>query len=187
MPTGGNTGRGSDISRPTENAATRRIDDTPPADPIGHLVARIFGNLQAAHALLATLDHDLEVVRGYGTPAGRTSTLAGDCHACLRPVAGGALDPIRNGYCEACHSAYRRWTNTHPVTDDPAAHRHEFERHRRATLADRPDPATRQLIERACDHQCCTRTTPHDHFHTPATCPDCTGIAPRPSVLAGGA
>jgi hypothetical protein len=188
MPTGtGNgNGRGTDISRPTEQAATRRITDTPTADPIGNLAARIFNNLRTAHELLATLDHDLEVIRGYGTPAGRTSTLAGDCHACLRPVAGGARDPIRNGYCNACRSAYIRWTEDNPVTDDPAAHRQAFERHRRATLATRPDPHTRQLIEQRCDHQCCTSTQPHKHFHQAADCPACNGIAPRPSILAGG-
>jgi hypothetical protein len=173
MPTGTSGHRCSDINRPTEHAATARLLDEPAADPIAKLIRSIFDSLTTADHTLAHIEHSLQVIKGYGVVAERTGSLAGDCKACLRPVAGGHRDPIRNGYCNACRSAYLRWTDTHPVGEDPAAHRHEFERHRRATLAARPSPDLAPLLN-SCGHRCCHRTTIHQHWHEPPDCPDCT-------------
>ncbi len=169
-PAGRNTTRSTDISRPTEQAAIHNLDnDQPQADPVGDQIRLLFATLAEAAGVLNPATRWLRYLDNYGDQAiVRETSLAGDCKACTRPVAGGHRDPIRNGYCEACNSAYRRWTHKHPIAGDPGAHRLAFETERRATTATRPTP-----LDTACRHACCDRTHEHDHWHQPDTCPDC--------------
>lgn len=151
------------------------------SDPVGGLIDGVFRALREASTVMARVEHSLQVVRGYGSTAGRVSSLAGDCKCCLRPVAGGARDPIRNGYCDACRKAFVRYSDDVPVGDDPAAHRSEFERWRRARLGERQDvsPAEGMLVRCGEGHWCCRRRSQHEHLagsgerRRPEDCADC--------------
>jgi hypothetical protein len=184
-PAGGNGGEvhGSEVSRPTEMAVIARSEQVS-ADPIGDKIRALFGALAEAAGVLDPADRWLSQLEAYGDRAVvRDSSLAGDCKCCLRAVAGGALDPIRNGYCNSCRSAYLRWSEDHPVGDDPAAHRSEFERERRVKL----EPVERPRVIPAgaqCGHSCCSKVVKHEHWKVPAECPACLGVAPAESVLA---
>ena len=169
-PAAGGGVHGSDISRPVEGTVLAR-EAQPPADPLAKTILGIFAALGAADMALAGIDHALEVVRGYGSTAGRITSLAGDCGACGRPVAGTAQDPLRKGYCDACRKAYERDDEHGQAATQPD--RAAFERKRRAKLANKP---TGQAQAFACIHRCCTNTAIHAHFHDVPDCPNCAAI-----------
>lgn len=179
-PRGGGGGiHGSDVSRPTEASVIARDElEVLPADPIGEQIALVLATLSEAAGVLKPVDRWLRYLAAYQDQAiVRDTTGASDCRGCDRTVAGGAADPIRSGLCNACRSAYVRWSDGHPVSDDPAAHRLEFERWRHEQLAERADqaagPAPAPVV---CGHRCCSRVHEHEHFHGPAECPDCGAL-----------
>lgn len=178
-PAGGGAGRGSDVSRPTERAAVAILEGDSHADPVGDQIRLVLATLAEAAGVLKPMDRWLRHLDAYQDQANtRDSSLAGDCKACERPIAGGEKDPIRNGYCDACRNAYRRWTINNPVADDPAQHRRTFEEWRRTRLASIPEPAATAT----CSHRCCahhnrTGHTDNDHWRTPDTCAECHQIA----------
>ena len=92
-----------------------------------------------------------------------------DCLACDRTIMCTAEDPVRSGYCQACSTAWYRWKGIEweagRLESDPGATRARFERHRRDQLAEVP--------QARCGHGCCTNLAPHEHFHQPASCPEC--------------
>lgn len=172
FPPGGSNGRGSDIARPTEQAAARRLDDDQPADPIGAQIRHVLAALNEAAGVLAPVDRWLSHLDAYGDKAiVREHSKTGDCKACERVVTGTPNDRLRNGYCDRCRMAYQRWTVDHPVGSDPAAHRLEFERWRRVRLAEVPEPMAPPAA--SCGHRCCNRVVGHEHWHEPTSCPDC--------------
>lgn len=167
-------GHTSDIARPTETAALQHLDQDPQPDPVGNQIRDLFGALSEAAGILQHAERWLDYLQAYGDQAiKRESSLAGECKACERPIAGGERDPIRNGYCDACRKAYARWTDTNPIGDDPGRHRIEYERWRRQRLADKPAPTT------TCDHRCCTLTDRHTHWRTTDECTDCATLDQR--------
>lgn len=185
MPAGGaGGGRGSEVSRPTEQAATARVLLAPPADPIARLITGIFARLGEASTALAPLEHSLQVVRGYGATAERReSSLQGDCLCCQRPVAGSDIDRLKAGFCPACYTAWLRARNERPDLD-----RGRFILERRQALADReaataPRHAGDPTPAFTCDHSCCAELVakgfiadtshPHEHWHPPELCPAC--------------
>lgn len=176
--TGSDGSRGSEVSRPTERAVVARGEALPP-DPVGEQIRVLFGALAEAAGVLAHAGRWLDYLQAYGDrPLVRESSLAGDCKACGRPVAGGAADPIRNGYCNSCRSAYVRWSSEHPVGEDPAAHRAAFELDRRARLAEEPQCRVAVVPTGGeCGHRCCSRVYEHEHWHSPALCPACAEVS----------
>lgn len=174
-PPGGGSGRGSDVSRPTERAAQQRIDDAPQADPIGAQIRMVLAALSEAAGVLAPVDRWLRHLDAYGDQAVvRDRSRDGDCKCCDRVVTGTPADRLRGGYCDACRKAYERWCAERPVEGDPAAHRLEFEQARRAKLAAQVElGAAASTAVVVCGHRCCSRTHGHEHWHGPEVCPDC--------------
>lgn len=174
FPTGGGGGRSSgEVSRPTEQATIARLDPSTSADPVGAQIRLVFGALAEAAGVLVPVDRWLGHLDAYGDQAMvRDTSRDGDCKCCDRVVTGTPSDRLRGGYCDACRKAYERWAADHPVGGDPAAHRLEFETQRRAKLAAHPELAPAAPVV-ACPHRCCSLTYPHEHWHEPASCPNC--------------
>ena len=119
-PPGGSSGRGSKGSHadPTaarvEHDAGGRGDKQPDTwkrapDPTGDAIVRIFAMLAVAADAAATihgLDHYVDAARS--EQGKRPVSLAGDCGACGRPVAGTSVDKLVSGFCGACRKAWER-------------------------------------------------------------------------------
>jgi hypothetical protein len=122
---GSSAGRGShggDVADPTYAAAVR----PEPFDPVRKAVAEIFAGLAEATGVLRGADRRRRYVFAAGdAERGRQSSLAGDCGACGRAVAGTEDDKLCSGYCSACRKAWER-------ADYPE--RGTFERERRSTI-----------------------------------------------------
>lgn len=142
-PAGGDgAGGSSEVSRPTEQASIRRIDE-PPADPVAETLLNVFGALSEAAGVLGRVDRWLDHLAVDGERAVvRAAVKEGDCSCCERTVTGTPNDRMRSGFCHACHQAWRRWQEEHPdPSGDPGARRIEFVRERRAMLAEREERA----------------------------------------------
>ena len=116
FPAGGSVGS-SGIARPTEAAALAgyQVDDegngrwhTRP-DPVGESIAQVFASLAEALGTMRQADRLAGYVLASADAAsGRQSTLAGNCGACERPVAGTPADRLVSGYCGACRKRWER-------------------------------------------------------------------------------
>jgi hypothetical protein len=111
----GEGGRGNDISNPTLAAVTRHAgarndQDTDlwdePDDHVRAAILEVLGALAEAAGIIRLADKRLAFINTI--PTGRINSLAGECQACQRPVAGGTADPLRSGYCNACRMAWDR-------------------------------------------------------------------------------
>lgn len=179
-PRGGGAVRGSDVSRPTEQAvlahyevdrqsgAGRWVEDV--ADPIGDQIRLVLATLAEAAGVLRPVGRWLRHLDAYQDQAiVREHSTVGECRACLRQVSGSPSDRLRGLYCDACRKAYGRWSESNPPAGDPAAHRLEFERQRQKT----PEPPAPVR----CGHVCCERVHEHEHWHGPDVCPACAAVS----------
>jgi hypothetical protein len=109
----GGNGGSTDISRPTENAAT-----APPLhDPTGNDIREIRGNLEEIYRLsLGTGVVCSRVMAAEEQKGQRVSTLD-ECKACQRTVAGTDNDRIKGaGYCAGRYAAFARYRDNLPTT-----------------------------------------------------------------------
>ena len=122
--TQGAGGRGNDVSNPTLSAVVRDAggrtytdpitgeeivtEDKWPTtpDPVLDAINELLGALAEAAGILRVADTRRQYIDSI--PRGRISSLAGQCQACHRDVAGGTNDPLRSGYCDACRKAWDR-------------------------------------------------------------------------------
>ena len=145
----------AELTRP-ENAANVRAfpgtgskdsDDPDQADTLTPTPAPdwVLANLGAAFrwakegkALAKRAERTFAVVAGRAdSRVGRQQTSGGICGACKRSVSGGVDDRLRNGYCDACRKAWKRWRErwTDAGNPDMAADRLAFEQKRMAELS----------------------------------------------------
>lgn len=121
----------------TEAAVFARGDDHR-RDPIGDAVRYIEAALPAVAEGLRRIDRArASVVHAADDKRGRISSLQGTCSACQRDVTGVGVDRLRRGWCTACYTAFLRWRNTRPTSQDPGGENSRFEAFRRQQLADR--------------------------------------------------
>lgn len=144
-PTGSGDGsgvRGSDETTSTERAALHGLPDKAydeygvkirddwqhrqrERDVIGEALDQLFSSIVelSGHVRIIEKKH-LVVAKAGEKLRGRPNQLV-LCLACHRDVACTTADPIRSGNCSACDSAWRRWKDTHDMTD-PVLQRSQF-------------------------------------------------------------
>jgi hypothetical protein len=104
-PGGQNGPRGSDVSDPTYTRATAKHQP----DPTGDAIADLFAAIERAANEAVTIDRLAGYVAAARAEQGkRPVSLAGDCGACGRPVAGTSVDKLVSGFCGACRKAWER-------------------------------------------------------------------------------
>ena len=92
-----------------ESAAEARSFGQVEPDPVGLSIRNIFAYVAEMAGIARAMDRSLQyVAHAHDAATGRVGSLAGDCSACDRPVAGTPNDRIRSGYCPACYQAWRR-------------------------------------------------------------------------------
>lgn len=134
--TGGGS-HGGDISRPTESAAQRSVDDDlaarrDRADQVHRAVHGIDEHLRRAvdhltsAVSLSYLVHRLSQPRKVNEPT--------PCRACDRLITCANGDHPRRGYCSACDTAYRRYSEEQRAAGREPD-RPTFERNRRGETA----------------------------------------------------
>lgn len=78
-------------------------------DPTGDAIARIFALVEQIADNAVTIDKLTAYVDAARAEQGRRPvSLAGDCAACGRPVAGTPADKLVSGYCTSCRKAWQR-------------------------------------------------------------------------------
>lgn len=117
FPSGGEGGpRGSDISRPTENAVlsrfrvvdpeTGRMEQREPVDLVHRWIGEVSTEMDEIAGHVSAVTSKLRQLDGYVT--GKAAKSGGTCQACLRWVEMTPSDRIRSGYCPACFMAFVR-------------------------------------------------------------------------------
>lgn len=100
---------GSSALTSVERGAEARGFGQPEPDSVGDAIRSVFDALRQMSVLADKMLHSVGYVDHVASKSeGRVSSLAGDCQACGRDVAGTQADRMRASYCQACYRAWLR-------------------------------------------------------------------------------
>lgn len=144
-------------------------------DPIHDHAVGLLADVEAMARIARDAVARTHKVKALSTVDDRHSNGPVDCLACDRTIMCTPNDRPRGGYCGACDVAFRRWAQSERAAGR-APDRPRFERWRREQLVEVP--------QARCGHSCCMNLAPHEHWHVPATCPECIALLTTDEVTA---